>query len=444
MSDATSRETRPKQTEEELNNWLPITANREAKWWYSTFHNVTAMVGAGVLGLPYAMSQLGWVPGILGITFSWLITLYTLWQLVELHEDVPGKRFDRYPELGEHAFGPKLGYWIVMPQQLAVQVATNIVYMVTGGKSLKKTWDLMIPHMANVRKTYFILIFAAVQLVLSQIPNFNSLKVISLLAAVMSFSYSAIACVTCIIFGLKNHHVSTPSYGVRGKTTAGMIFDVFNAIGTIAFSFAGHSVVLEIQATIPSTPEKPSTKPMWKGVVVAYLIVALCYFPVAIAGFWAYGNAVEDDVLISLEHPPWLIALANFMVFLHVVGSWQVFAMPVFDMLEAYLVKNLNFTPGTPLRIIGRSGYVVITAFIGICIPFFGGLLGFFGGLIFAPISYFIPCIMWQILRKPKRWSFHWFACWISNVLGVLIMVLSPIGGTREIILSFKSYKFFS
>jgi amino acid permease len=34
--------------------------SRRAKWWYVTFHNVTAMVGAGVLSLPYAMAHLGW------------------------------------------------------------------------------------------------------------------------------------------------------------------------------------------------------------------------------------------------------------------------------------------------------------------------------------------------------------------------------------------------
>jgi len=44
----------------DYNDWLPVTASREAKWYYSAFHNVTAMVGAGVLGLPFAMSQLGW------------------------------------------------------------------------------------------------------------------------------------------------------------------------------------------------------------------------------------------------------------------------------------------------------------------------------------------------------------------------------------------------
>lgn len=51
-----------KKTKEEVlvDDWLPITSSRNAKWWYSAFHNVTAMVGAGVLSLPYAMAELGW------------------------------------------------------------------------------------------------------------------------------------------------------------------------------------------------------------------------------------------------------------------------------------------------------------------------------------------------------------------------------------------------
>lgn len=127
------------------------------------------------------------VPGITAIVGSWIITFYSLWQLIELHEVVPGKRFDRYPQLGQHAFGQKTGYWIVMPQQALVQVASNIVYMVTGGKSLKKFVDLLYPAFDDIRTTYFILAFAAVQFVLSQTPNFNSLRGVSLLAAVMSF-----------------------------------------------------------------------------------------------------------------------------------------------------------------------------------------------------------------------------------------------------------------
>ncbi|KAJ8750277.1 hypothetical protein K2173_014192 [Erythroxylum novogranatense] len=46
--------------QKQIDGWLPITSSRNAKWWYSAFHNVTAMVGAGILSLPYAMSNLGW------------------------------------------------------------------------------------------------------------------------------------------------------------------------------------------------------------------------------------------------------------------------------------------------------------------------------------------------------------------------------------------------
>ncbi|KAL2500202.1 Lysine histidine transporter 1 [Abeliophyllum distichum] len=106
--------------------------------------------------------------------------------MVEMHEMVPGKRFDRYHELGQHAFGEKLGLWIVVPQQLIVEVGVDIVYMVTGGKSLKKFHDLVRPDGKKIKLTYFIMIFSSVHFVLSHLPNFNSISGVSLAAAVMS------------------------------------------------------------------------------------------------------------------------------------------------------------------------------------------------------------------------------------------------------------------
>jgi len=117
-------------------------------------------------------------------------------------------------------------------------------------------------------------------------------------------------------------------YGYKSSSTAGTVFNFFNALGDVAFAYAGHNVVLEIQATIPSTPEKPSKKPMWRGVVIAYIVVALCYFPVALVGYWAFGNSVQDNILLTLEKPRWLIAMANMMVVVHVIGSYQVLILP--------------------------------------------------------------------------------------------------------------------
>ncbi|PWA62321.1 hypothetical protein CTI12_AA363960 [Artemisia annua] len=44
------------------------------------------------------------------------------------HESSQGVRYDRYIDLARHTFGQKLRPWIVLPQQLIVQVGVNIVY----------------------------------------------------------------------------------------------------------------------------------------------------------------------------------------------------------------------------------------------------------------------------------------------------------------------------
>ncbi|KAF8028276.1 hypothetical protein BT93_E1014 [Corymbia citriodora subsp. variegata] len=426
--------------QKEIDDWLPITSARKGKWWYSAVHNITAMVGAGVLSLPYAMSELGWGPGVAALVLSWIITLYTLWQMVQMHEMVPGRRFDRYHELGQYAFGEKLGLYIVVPQQLVVEVGANIVYMVTGGKSLKKFHDTVCLSCKKLKTTYFILIFASVHFVLSHLPNFNSISGVSLTAAVMSVSYSTIAWGASVDKGVQ----PGVQYSYKSSSTAGKVFNFFSALGDVAFAYAGHNIILEIQATIPSTPEQPSKGPMWRGVIFAYIIVAFCYFPAALIGYWMFGNSVDEDILITLEKPKWLIAMANIFVVIHFIGGYQIYAMPVFDMIETVLVKKLHFKPSRMLRFVARTAYVAFTMFVAITIPFFGPLLSFFGGFASAPTTYFLPCIIWLIIYKPKKFSLSWWANWVCIILGVLLMILAPIGGLRQIIIKAKTYKFYS
>jgi hypothetical protein len=327
------------------------------------------------------------------LVLSWMITLYTLWQMVQMHEIVEGKRFDRYHELGQEAFGERLGLWIVVPQQLIVEVGVDIVYMVTGGKSLQHFYSIVCKGSCPMRPhtTAWIAIFSSVHFALSQLPNFNSIAGVSLAAACMSLryaqtlplnqlltphshspnsvclwlcSYSTIA--WCIPAAHGHSHPPLlagqyADYKLPDQSMVDHVFYFFNALGTVAFAYAGHNVVLEIQATIPSTKERPSKVPMWKGVMFAYMVVAICYFPVAIIGYWAYGNNLQnpnDNVLIYVASPKWLIAVANLMVVVHVIGSYQIYAMPVFDMLESVLVLRLHLKPSRLLRIVTRSTYV--------------------------------------------------------------------------------------
>ncbi|XLU73582.1 hypothetical protein S245_032635, partial [Arachis hypogaea] len=89
----------------------------------------------------------------------------------------------------------------------------------------------------QIRTTYWIIVFVSVNLVLAQIPNFNSISAISVGAAVMSLSYSTIAWTASI----KKEISKNINYIVKIKSRS----------DDVAFAYAGHNVVLEIQATMP-------------------------------------------------------------------------------------------------------------------------------------------------------------------------------------------------
>lgn len=61
------------------------------------------------------------------------------------------------------------------------------------------------------------------------------------------------------------------------------------------------------QATMPSTFKHPAHVPMWRGAKVAYFFIAMCLFPVAIGGFWAYGNLVSILIAPHLSLDDFLI-----------------------------------------------------------------------------------------------------------------------------------------
>lgn len=58
-----------------------------------------------------------------------------------------------------------------------------------------------------------------------------------------------------------------------------------------------------------------------------------CYFAVSICGYWAFGINVADNVLMTdalkSTVPNGVIIAADIMVVIHVLGSFQVYSMPV-------------------------------------------------------------------------------------------------------------------
>jgi hypothetical protein len=93
-------------------------AHRHAgRFYHALAHNLTAVVGAGVLGLPYAISSLGLATGVLALLVACVVSLYCSYLLAALHQ-IDGRRHNSYRALGEHILGPFWGFWAVAPFQV--------------------------------------------------------------------------------------------------------------------------------------------------------------------------------------------------------------------------------------------------------------------------------------------------------------------------------------
>ena len=79
----------------------------------------------------------------------------------------------------------------------------------------------------------------------------------------------------------------------------------------------------------------------------------------------------------------------------------QVFAQPVFENIESSMTEQQLWPSKQPrlMRAVVRSLYVVVTAFVAICLPFFADLMGLIGAAGFTPMTFILPCVFWLKVR---------------------------------------------
>lgn len=92
------------------------------------------------------------------------------------------------------------------------------------------------------------LVFTSLCIVLSQLPNLNSIAGLSLIGAITAITYSTMVWVLSVSQqrppSISYEPLSLPSFSASD-------FSVLNALGIVAFAFRGHNLALEIQVCSP-------------------------------------------------------------------------------------------------------------------------------------------------------------------------------------------------
>ncbi|CAI9106010.1 OLC1v1005058C1 [Oldenlandia corymbosa var. corymbosa] len=247
--------------------------------WTTSAHIITAVIGSGVLSLAWSMAQLGWVAGTSVMLLFAFVTYYTSIILSACYRTGDGKRNHTYMEAVKSNLG---GFQVKLcgAIQYLNLVGTAIGYTIAASISMVAIEKSNCFHSSHhrdpckVSSNLYMIMFGVVQIFFSQIPDFHRIWWLSIVAAVMSFTYSMIG------LGL--------GVGRVGESVISMLMPFFNDVVGIlgAIGFWPLTVYFPVEMYIVQTKiQKWSRK--WiclQMLSVACLIISIAAAAGSVAG----------------------------------------------------------------------------------------------------------------------------------------------------------------
>lgn len=444
---------------------------RTGNLWTATAHVITAVIGAGVLSLPWSVAQLGWLLGTpILLAFSW-VTYYTAVLLTECYRSphpVTGSRNYKYKDAVKAILG---GYKVslCMWAQYSNLYGCLIGYTITAATSMMAIKKAQCFHEegkdapCQISGNPYMIIFGVSELILSQLPSLEEISWVSVVAAIMSFAYSSIGLGLSIAKVAGRKHLSGTLMGVpvAELSPAKKTWYIFQALGNIAFSYSFSTVLIEIQDTLKSPP--PENKTMKKATTMGLSVTTVFYMSIGLIGYGAFGNSAPGNMLtgFGFYEPFWLIDIGNLCIAIHIVGAYQVFAQPVFAIIEDWVgdkwkrsgfvhrIYTLKFPfcgslRLTMCRLVLRSSIVVSTILIAMLMPFFNDIMGLIGSMAFWPLTVYFPVEMYIVQTSIKRWSPKWISLQCLSLVCFFVSLVAAIGSVAGITIALRHVSIFN
>ncbi|KAI5073768.1 hypothetical protein GOP47_0011781 [Adiantum capillus-veneris] len=418
-------------------------------WTHAAYHLTSATAGPPLLSLPFAMAALGWGPGIVALFMGAIVSYYACYSLSQAmqHMELQGKRSFRFCDLSQHILGSSWTTYVVAPLQLSVCFMVVIGGTLLGGQTMKEMFYTYNEN-GTLELFEFIVVFGILVLLLSQIPSMHSLRHFNMVSILLCFGYSICAFIGSLIAGFSKTPEATRDYKVLGSEMT-RTFGIFTAICVMVTSYS-NPLVVEIQASLA----EPIGKKMVRGLTVCYGVAIATFFPVAVAGYWAFGNKANGVVLLNLFEPKqfclvprWLYFSANACACVQLVVYTVLHLHPTFERLEVIAVdaeqgkfSKRNFTA----RLLTRSFFVVMSTLLAAMLPFFVEFSAFMGAVGFTPICLFLPILFYNIIFKPSVKTLTFWINYLIMSCACVIMLLGGISSMRNIISQATTYRLFA
>ncbi|CAM8953679.1 unnamed protein product [Rhodiola kirilowii] len=446
-------------------------AKRTGSVWTASAHIITAVIGSGVLSLAWAIAQLGWIAGPAVMLLFAFVIYYTSSLLADCYrtgDSVSGKRNYTYMDAVRSNMGGCkvkicgiIQYLNLFGVAIGYTIAASISMMAIQRSDCFHEKGLKNP--CHVPRNQYMILFGVTEIIFSQIPDFDQIWWLSIVAAVMSFTYSGIGLglglAKVIATGTIKGSLTGINVGRISETQK--IWRSFQALGDIAFAYSYSMILIEIQDTIKSPPSESKT--MKKATLLSIAVTTAFYMLCGCMGYAAFGDSAPGNLLTGLlsgsgfYNPFWLVDIANAAIVIHLVGAYQVYCQPLFAFIEKwaiqqwpeskFITKEITITIPFPFfgkyrlnlfRFLWRTIFVVTTTIMAMLFPFFNDVVGLLGAFGFWPLTVYFPVEMYISQKRIQKWSTRWVCLQMLSISCLVISLAAAAGSVAGFVYDLK------
>eukprot|EP00051_Salpingoeca_urceolata_P006025 m.80099 g.80099 ORF g.80099 m.80099 type:complete len:458 (+) comp14651_c0_seq2:303-1676(+) len=402
------------------------TATKTTTWVSSASLIVANMLGAGVLGLPFAVKGMGWAGAVVVLVFMTCMSIFGGLQLGSLRGN--DSSVTTYAALARRCaskcWGPRaaktwsyfvstIGYTYILGTCTIYLITMKISVMEVLQKCEKPHPGLLLVQATNTTNTcsssgcsskgvadlhdlVWLFIVCALVYPLTYLRSLADAAWVSYVGVATIVVVNSVILVYCVIDATHHkHHSSAPS---EHRTFE----DFINGLTQLAFAYGGHVLMVEIQSVM-RTPTEFS-----KSVYLSQLVMFANYAIIGLVGYAAYGDDVKSPITLNLPDNA-LRAFTNVCLFVHVMMAYAINSQVLTEAIVSYFRPGFRRDRGRAAFVrwgMGCTGIMIAAIIISIVIPFFSSLMNIYSSIGIFSLSFAVPASLWLLERQttvPRR-----------------------------------------
>ncbi|KAK1423004.1 hypothetical protein QVD17_18297 [Tagetes erecta] len=396
-----------------------------------TFANVfIAIVGAGVLGLPYTFMRTGYITGFLmifavaGLVYRGMMLL--IYTRRKLESPLTYSKINSFGDLGFAVCGP-IGRFAVDLMIIASQAGFCVGYLIFIGNTLSNLFNnnSIVNSVELSRnylktsgyiwgmkaKTFYIWGCFPFQLALNAIPTLTLLAPLSIFADIVDIGAMGVVMVKDVSVFMKNT-INVQAFGS---------FPMFcYGLGVALFSFEGVGMALPLES------EARDKKRFGSVLGWAMMFIAALYGFFGVLGYFAFGENTRDIITANMGKGV-LSSLVQLGLCVNLFFTFPLMMHPVYEVMERRYWDGMYC-------LWMRWVLVMVVSLIALYVPNFTDFLSLVGSSTCCILGLVLPALFHYIAFKNelKKEELMWDLGMI--VLGVILGVLGTWFSLIEIL----------